>query len=88
MKLSQSNSTSRAEIIIQYKNGQLSKAIEEALSPDNLQAPKGLDLSVIRDGSKIVIEVHNEKGVGTLLSTLDDILDCASAAEKAIHGIR
>ena len=88
MNLSQNNSTSRANITLRYQNESLAKAVEEAISPDNLQAPKGLEVKVLRNGGEIIIHVQNKKTVGTLLSTLDDLLDCICAAEKALLGLR
>ena len=65
----------------------MAKAVAEAINPDNLQAPDGLTLAVKRRGAEISIEVRCPKGVGNLLSTLDDLLSCLSAAEKTIDGL-
>jgi hypothetical protein len=61
--------------------------VEAAVSPDNFQAPEGLELVVVRVKSEINIRVRCPKGVGSMLSTLDDLLSCLGAAEKALNGL-
>ncbi len=76
-----------AELILRYPDEETAKAVAEAVSPDNYQAPEGLELSVERRKKEITIKVHCPKGVGSLISTLDDLLSCLSAAEKALDGV-
>jgi hypothetical protein len=80
-------SGAEAELTLRYRDEETAKAVEEAVSPDNFQAPEGLELDVKRIKSEINIRVRCPKGVGSLLSTLDDLLSCLGAAEKALGGV-
>jgi hypothetical protein len=37
--------------------------------------------------TSLIIEVNCSNGVGTLLATLDDLLSCIQAAEKALEEV-
>ena len=80
-------SGAEAELTLRYRDEETARAVEEALSPDNFQAPEGLELVVVRVKSEINIRVRCPKGVGSTLSTLDDLLSCLGAAEKALNGL-
>jgi hypothetical protein len=76
-----------AELTIRYPNKKTARAVVEAVSPDNYQAPEGLELIVAQRKTDITVKVHCPKGVGSLISTLDDLLSCLAAAEKALNGL-
>ena len=82
-----SKSGAEADLKFLYPNEETARAVAEAISPDNYQAPKSLELSVERKGKEIAIKVLCPKGVGSLISTLDDLLSCLSAAEKVLKGV-
>jgi hypothetical protein len=82
-----SKSGAEADLKFRYPDEETAKAVAEAISPDNYQAPKSLELSVERIGKEITVKVFCPKGVGSLISTLDDLLSCLSAAEKALNGV-
>ena len=82
------NNGAEAELILKYPNEKTAKAVAEAVNPDNIQAPEGLKLVVNRKRDELNIKVRCSKGVGSLLSTLDDLLSCLSAAEKALNGLQ
>ena len=81
------NNGAEAELRLHYNNEETARAIVEAVSPDNYQSPEGLELSVERRKSEVTIKVHCSKGVGSILSTLNDLLSCLAAAEKSLSGI-
>ena len=81
------NSGAEAELTLRYPNEKTARAIVEAVSPDNYQAPEGLELSVVRRKTDVTVRVRCPKGVGSLISTLDDLLSCLAAAEKALNGL-
>jgi len=81
------NNGAEAELILRYHDEETAQAIAEAINPDNLQAPEGLKLIVDRSGDELSIKVRCSKGIGSLLSTLDDLLSCLSAAEKTLSGL-
>jgi hypothetical protein len=44
-------------------------------------------VTVKRSDAKIDVRIRCPKGVGSLISTLDDLLSCLAAAEKALTGL-
>ena len=76
-----------AKLTIRYSDVETANAILEAIGPDNCQAPKGIEIEVTLIGSVLNLEVLCAKGVGSFITTLDDLLACISAAEKAISGL-
>jgi tRNA threonylcarbamoyladenosine modification (KEOPS) complex Pcc1 subunit len=74
-----------AEIILEYDDEKIAKAITEAVSPDNFKTPKGLLLKTIWQKEKVLTEIKCEKGLQTFIATLDDLLFCISTAEKTIQ---
>jgi hypothetical protein len=81
------NSGVEAELTLQYSDEETAMAVVEAISPDNYQIPEGLELNVEREKTKISVMVSCPKGVGSLISTLDDLLSCLAAAEKALNSL-
>ncbi len=81
------NNGAEAELILRYNDEETARAVVEAVSPDNYQAPEGLELSVKRIKTEITVKVHCSKGVGSLISTLDDLLSCLATAEKTLNGL-
>ncbi|MBS3815192.1 MAG: KEOPS complex subunit [Hadesarchaea archaeon] len=74
----------KAEVSCSYENESSAKAISSSLEPDNLQAPENVEISTHRDGKDVVTKVTVEGRIETLLATLEDLLSCASTAEKVI----
>lgn len=71
----------KAEMITESKNPQ---AVAMALDADNKQMP-GISVFALDDG-RIRTEVSAET-VGSLISTLDDVVCCQMGAEKVMmHG--
>jgi hypothetical protein len=72
------------EIKLLYKNPKEAKAVSEAVSPDNVGAPAGLSVQTSWIGNTVTATVkYDGDNFMTFLSTIDDILSCASVAEKA-----
>ena len=86
MKLSKGRAV-EAKATIRYSNMEIANAILEAIGPDNCQAPKGIEIDITLIGSVLNLEVLCAKGVGSFITTLDDLLACISAAEKTITGL-
>ncbi len=74
----------RAEIICTYDDERTAKAVADAVGPDNLHVPKGLEISTVRKGRKVLSDVELEGRAETLLATLDDLLSCIVTAESMI----
>ncbi len=76
-----------AAIEIVYANAETARFILDAISPDNLQAPQGVFIEAWVEGSFLKVMVSCVRGVGSLTSTVDDLLSCVQAAERAISGV-
>jgi hypothetical protein len=46
-----------------------------------------MQVTIEMRNSQVDIRVRCPKGVGSLISTLDDLLSCFAAAEKALSGM-
>ena len=74
-------------IDIHYDDSKTARSIMEAISPDNLDAPEGIDVATKVDGDILKISISCSRDIGSLLSTVDDLLSCIQAAERAIDKI-
>ena len=74
-------------IDIHYEDSKTARSIMEAISPDNLDAPEGIDVATKVDGDILKISISCSRDIGSLLSTVDDLLSCIQAAERAIDEI-
>ncbi len=74
-----------AKIILTYDDTKEAKAVSQAVSPDNVGAPKELFIKTEVAENRVVTTIRYEgERVETFLSTIDDLLSCASTAEKTI----
>jgi len=64
------------------------ESIMRAVSPDNLQAPEGITLRTCVENGELVIRVSCSRRIGSLVATLDDLISCIQAAERAIEGLK
>lgn len=74
----------RAKVICEYENNSISRAIAEALKPDNILAPQGIKTATAARGRRVVTTVEMDGKIETLLATLDDLLSCTSTAESVL----
>jgi len=74
-------------IDIHYEDSKTARSIMEAISPDNLDAPEGIDVATKVEGDILKISISCSRDIGSLLSTVDDLLSCIQAAERAIDEI-
>ncbi len=77
-----------AELSIRYMDAETARFISDAISPDNLQAPVGISVEARAEGSELRVSVTCSRGLGSLVSTLDDLLSCVQAAERAISEVK
>ena len=74
----------KARIKLAYKDQRESKAISEAVSPDNIKTPKNLSVKTTSTGRHVETIIRYEgENLMTFQSTIDDLLSCISIAEKA-----
>ena len=77
----------KATITISYRDSETALSIQKSITPDNIDLPDGIHILVTSVDSTLEIEVLSEKSIGSLISTLDDLLSCIQAGEKAIGKI-
>ena len=77
--------SSKTVIEMDYGEIDTANAIQQAITPDNLIVPDGMHIITMVQGSVLEIEVHTNRSIGSLVATLDDMLSCIQAAERAIE---
>jgi tRNA threonylcarbamoyladenosine modification (KEOPS) complex Pcc1 subunit len=75
---------SETEITITYSSPEAARSIMRAISPDNVEAPEGMSIEAQVDGGTLSVTIKSSRGLGSLVSTLDDLLSCVQAAEAAL----
>jgi len=76
---------SETRITITYGSPEAARSIMDAIAPDNLGAPEGMSIDARVDGGTLSVTVKSSRGLGSLVSTLDDLLSCIQAAEAALR---
>jgi len=71
-----------AKIVLAYRNRREAEAVAKAVSPDNVKVPIGLSVKTTHGGAKVFTLIKCETTLPTFISTIDDLLCCASIAEK------
>jgi tRNA threonylcarbamoyladenosine modification (KEOPS) complex Pcc1 subunit len=74
-----------AEIIIEYNDEEIAKAISNAVSPDNFKTPIGLSIKTFQEKNKVITRIKCRRKLPTFIATIDDLLFCTSTAEKTIQ---
>ena len=77
----------KTTITIEYRDTKTSLSIQKSITPDNIDLPDGTHILVTVVDSTLEIEVLSERSIGSLVSTLDDLLSCIQAGEKALEEI-
>ena len=72
-----------AKIILAYRNKREAEAVAKAVSPDNVKLPSGLAIKTTHRDAKVFTSIKCETTLPTFVATIDDLLCCASIAEKA-----
>ena len=76
---------SKTTISIDYKDKATAIAVQKSISPDNLSLPDGMHIFLAIVESTLEMEIVTDRSIGSLVSTLDDLLSCVQAAEKALE---
>jgi tRNA threonylcarbamoyladenosine modification (KEOPS) complex Pcc1 subunit len=77
----------QATVTLEYRNEKTAEAIAKAVSPDNFKTPPGLHVSTVREDNRVITEVVCDGKLATFTATIDDLLFCASTAEKTLKAI-
>jgi hypothetical protein len=77
-----------AEIALKYDDVRLAEAVAKAVSPDNLKTPRGLSIKTKWQAKRVMTQIKCHGKLATFIATIDDLLFCASTAEKALQTAR
>ena len=78
----------QATIKLSYTNVKTAEAVTKAVAPDNQVAPKGLKIETVQQSTEVFTEISCEGKLATFTATIDDLLFCASTAEKTIKTVK
>lgn len=74
----------KAKVTLPYRDVREAEAVSKALTPDNLKVPPGLFIETKRVKFRVHTLVRCETRLETFIATLDDLLSCASVAERIL----
>jgi len=86
--LSGTGTPSETRITINYSSPEAAESIMRAIAPDNIGAPEGMSIEAHVDGGTLSVLILSSRGLGSLVSTLDDLLSCVQAAESALKQLQ
>jgi len=75
----------RATVTLEYDDVETAVAIAKAIGPDNSKVPAGLTVNTVQENKLVVTQIIFEGKLATFIATLDDLLECASTAEKTLN---
>jgi hypothetical protein len=77
-----------AEITLEYDDVRLAEAVAKAVSPDNVKTPSGLSVKTSWQSTRVITWLNYRGKLATFIATIDDLLFCASTAERALQAAR
>ncbi|MGQ9514038.1 MAG: KEOPS complex subunit Pcc1 [Thermoproteota archaeon] len=77
-----------AELTITCKGKLEAITIFDSLEPDNRFEIKGLKVKGRRSGRKVIITVRCERGIPSLINTVEDILHCLGVTEESFSTLQ
>lgn len=77
----------RLKLVIEKKllSKEIARAIKEAIHPDNKEAPTNTEIELELLESSLIIKINSTADVPSFLRTIDDLLVCINAAERALN---
>lgn len=75
----------KTSIKIDYKDKATAIAIQKSVTPDNIKLPDGIHIFLAAVDNTLEIDIYSERTIGSLVSTIDDLLSCIQAGEKALE---
>jgi len=72
-----------------FKDVRTAKAVNDALTPDNINLPKGMKINQVRRGSNLTIKVSADKldSINSVISTLDELVSHAHTAVQTLEKV-
>jgi len=77
-----------AKVTLSYADAKTAEAVAKAVAPDNRVTPEGLKIETVQEGTEVVTEICCGGKLAMFTATIDDLLFCASTAEKTLKVIR
>ncbi len=77
-----------AHVILEYGGEEEADGIASSVSPDNLIPGKDLVVETWSTAKEVHCTVKCKRGLGSLLSTLDDLLSAIGVAEETLQAMR
>jgi len=77
-----------AELTVAYGGTPAARSVLHSLEPDNKFALKGMHVKGEVRGKKIIITIHCERGIPSLINTLEDIFACLGVSEDGLSSLR
>ncbi len=79
----------RSEISIrcEYASPRIAVGVLMAVSPDNKDAPRDTKIEMRAEGRALLVNIASDADLPSFLRTVDDLLLCLQAAEKAADGV-
>jgi hypothetical protein len=78
----------QATITLEYADVKTAEAVAKAVSPDNFKTPAGLQVNTTREDNKVITQINCDGKLATFTATIDDLLFCASTAEKTLQDLK
>ncbi|UCD44499.1 MAG: hypothetical protein JSV27_10305 [Candidatus Bathyarchaeota archaeon] len=88
MSVNKSEPDAFASFSFSYGKHETARTILKAIEPDNVEAPPGISIDTEIEVSTLLVKVSCERDIGSLIATIDDLLSCIQAAERAIGELR
>jgi hypothetical protein len=77
-----------AELTISYDGAKMARSILNSLDPDNKFKLRGLRVRGWVSGRKVIVDIHCERGMNSLINTLEDIFSCTGVAEEGLSSLK
>lgn len=74
-----------ATITLKYADAKTACAIARAVAPDNAITPPHLKVETSTNNCDVVTTIKLDGKIATLISTIDDLLESISTAEKTLQ---
>ena len=78
----------RARITTYHADPSVARSIESSLKADNKAAPAPLRISSRVNGARLISTITGAEDIGSLLTTIDDLLLCLIAADSALSAVK
>ena len=82
-----STTDTKVEISLFYNDNETACSILKAITPDNLNIPTEITINAGTCDSNLTLKIISKRSLSSLIATIDDLLSCIQAAEKALEEI-